>query len=266
MPSRKIAICPAWWEYLNIRLFTDRAKWTEPQRKMMRRTRFVHATRWGLAFTLLLITGIAFQQWYRWDRRERLQRQVVSAVNLLKNSEGSRARKLIEDLAEPPPEMVKRQLEDQFAEATLLQRLPLAFALAEYGDVQLDFLLEQVREASPQDFDNFVLALKHALDKAKSAIYSKALTCTEKQDWNYKTRLAVLGLYLGDTSIAAEMLRGEPDKNSGPDFGEDSEPARFAPRPAQHDHQDARRATEPTASPLAASHGQLLFGSPAGCT
>ncbi|MBM4093026.1 MAG: hypothetical protein FJ276_27000, partial [Planctomycetes bacterium] len=49
---------PAWWEYLNIRLLTDRIKWTEPQRNMMRRARFVHGTRWGLALIALAVAAI----------------------------------------------------------------------------------------------------------------------------------------------------------------------------------------------------------------
>jgi formylglycine-generating enzyme required for sulfatase activity len=37
-----------------------------------------------------------------------------------------------------------------------------------------------------------------------------AAAATEQQDWKLKTRLATIALYLGDPSIAAEMLRGEP--------------------------------------------------------
>ena len=207
---------PAWWEYLNIRLLTERGKWTEPQQKMMRRARFVHGTRWGLAFAILLISGIVFQQWYSWDRRERLKRQVETIVETLKKTEGYRVRQLIDDLADAPSEMVNEQLSEQYADATKLQRVPLAFALAEYGDVRLDFLLEQVRDASPEDVTNFIAALTHEVDEAKSAIHSRAEFCTDKKDWPYKTRLAVVGLYLGDPSIAAEMLRGEPDENQAP--------------------------------------------------
>ena len=36
---------PSWWEYLNIRLFTDKKNWTEPQRKMMAKAGRVHGIR-----------------------------------------------------------------------------------------------------------------------------------------------------------------------------------------------------------------------------
>ncbi|MGM0490652.1 MAG: serine/threonine protein kinase, partial [Planctomycetota bacterium] len=201
---------PASWEYLNIRVLTDRSKWTEPQQKMMRRARFVHGARWALALVLLLIAGVISQFGYR----EIQKGQVAEKVDVLRKSEGLRARLLIEDLLNKFPErMVKAELQQQFAKAQGLQRVPLAFALAKYGDVRLEFLLEQVREASNEDLGNFVAALKHSKEQAELAMDSLARTCTEKQDWTHKTRLAVLGLHLADTTMAAEMLRGEPDKN-----------------------------------------------------
>jgi formylglycine-generating enzyme required for sulfatase activity len=50
---------PAWWEWLNIRLYTRKRDWTGPQRQMMRRAGRYHGTR-GLAlmaFLLLLLWG-----------------------------------------------------------------------------------------------------------------------------------------------------------------------------------------------------------------
>ena len=45
---------PSWWEDLSIRSLTDRTKWTEPQRKMMRRAGWVHGSRTLFAAILLL--------------------------------------------------------------------------------------------------------------------------------------------------------------------------------------------------------------------
>jgi formylglycine-generating enzyme required for sulfatase activity len=46
---------PAWWEDLNIRLFTRRMDWTESQRRMMRRSGRRHGVR-GLAILAILLT------------------------------------------------------------------------------------------------------------------------------------------------------------------------------------------------------------------
>ena len=45
---------PAWWEWLNIRLFTRKKDWTSPQRKMMRKAARYHAVR-GVVLAVLLV-------------------------------------------------------------------------------------------------------------------------------------------------------------------------------------------------------------------
>ncbi len=46
---------PSWWEDLSIRWWTNRRKWTEPQRKMMRRAGWVHGSRSLISALLLLM-------------------------------------------------------------------------------------------------------------------------------------------------------------------------------------------------------------------
>jgi serine/threonine protein kinase len=56
---------PAWWEWLNIRLFTRRPDWTPGQRRMMRRATWYHAVRavvLAVALALLTITGLTLRQ------------------------------------------------------------------------------------------------------------------------------------------------------------------------------------------------------------
>jgi hypothetical protein len=51
---------PAWWEWLNIRLFTRKKDWTPPQRRMMRKAGFDHIVRGcavAIFLTLLMIGG-----------------------------------------------------------------------------------------------------------------------------------------------------------------------------------------------------------------
>ena len=47
---------PAWWEFLNIRLFVNKRNWTAPQRKMMGKAGRYHALR-GLSLAVLLIVA-----------------------------------------------------------------------------------------------------------------------------------------------------------------------------------------------------------------
>jgi formylglycine-generating enzyme required for sulfatase activity len=48
-------LLPSWWEQVNIRLLTAKKKWTEPQRKMMRKAARVHGFRSALALVGLVM-------------------------------------------------------------------------------------------------------------------------------------------------------------------------------------------------------------------
>ncbi len=49
---------PSLWEFLNIRLLTDRRNWTEPQRKMMGKAGRVHGIRSGIVAAVLVVACI----------------------------------------------------------------------------------------------------------------------------------------------------------------------------------------------------------------
>src|SRR5205807_5947870 len=53
---------PAWWEWLNIRLFTRRRDWTHPQRQLMRRATRYHGLRLATLAVLLALAG-----WGTWE-------------------------------------------------------------------------------------------------------------------------------------------------------------------------------------------------------
>ena len=83
---------PSLWEFLNIRLLTDKTKWTEPQRKMMRRARRFHGIRSGVAagaMAALTLSGLVI------SRRIEERRQADYAVALVK-------RLIAADIAEVP--------------------------------------------------------------------------------------------------------------------------------------------------------------------
>jgi hypothetical protein len=57
---------PAWWEYLNIRFFTRRRDWREPERKMMGKAERYHVTRG--AFLAILLTALTWSGLFLWHR------------------------------------------------------------------------------------------------------------------------------------------------------------------------------------------------------
>ncbi len=63
---------PTLWEWLGIRTFTHRQRWTDPQRAMMQRASRFHRSRLTIAAVLLgLITAGGFWTWNRVDRNRR---------------------------------------------------------------------------------------------------------------------------------------------------------------------------------------------------
>lgn len=164
-------------------------------------------------------------------RRTRQLGLAASGVNAVSNSRGVATRFLIEDLEQLPSSMVREELLRQLNSAQDTQKLPLTFALADYRNVRTEFLVEQVAQALPEEFDNFVEAFSVSTREALRVIKSAAEAYDTKaeesntevsdpestdRDYSalrYKARLAMLSLRLGDSSLAAEMCRVRPDPN-----------------------------------------------------
>ena len=114
------------------------------------------------------------------------------------NSRGPVVPLAIEDLAEFPPEMVRTALNAEFSNPnnTSSQRLAVAYALATFGQVEGQFLLEAIPTAPSEEVDNLAAALAHDREAALQDLQNAAATATSKQDWKLKTRLATVALYL----------------------------------------------------------------------
>ena len=74
---------PALWEHLNIRLFTRRRTWSQPQRRMMRRAAKIHGLFSGLAATallLLVVVGFAISGQIREQRKADTAESLVKSL------------------------------------------------------------------------------------------------------------------------------------------------------------------------------------------
>lgn len=95
-------LLPSWWEHLTIRLLTDKAKWTEPQRKMMSRAGRVHGIRSALAVTALtavIFVGTVIR--IQFDQRQEATR-VEGLVGQLVSAEPNRIPEIVADLDANP--------------------------------------------------------------------------------------------------------------------------------------------------------------------
>jgi hypothetical protein len=86
--------------------------------------------------------------------------------------------------------MVLAELNRRFADSPDERKLSLAYALAHYGDVQVDFLISQIKTASREEVDNLVTALGYEQEAAIAAL--KTAAAQNESDLAYKGRLAVV--------------------------------------------------------------------------
>ncbi len=146
---------PSLWEYGNIRALTRRHDWSESQHRMMRRAGRIHAARWGTGLLVALLVGLGIQQVVSHVQRRNLSERIRTAVATMANSRGPVVPLVIEDLEEFPPDMVLAQLRTAFADpdSTSGQKLALAYALAKYGQVERQFLVEAMHAASSEEVE-----------------------------------------------------------------------------------------------------------------
>lgn len=194
---------PSWWEYLTAVALVPAKDRTAVQQKMLRKAGRVHALQWGSSLTGALLIGIVI--WSVFSNS--LDATVSSAVATVQNTSGIRIPGAIEVLQKLPHDIVVAKLKERYANASPQQKLGLAYALADYDDVDLKYLCSQVPTAEPEEIDNLVTALRNARDASLKEIETLAKTADEKHDWRLKTRLAVVALHLADDTLAAEMCR-----------------------------------------------------------
>ena len=159
----------------------------------------------------ILIAAVIFAGVAAAERRRNLEQSVRSTVATMSTARGILVPHVIDDLEKFPHDMALAELREQFESADGDRKLGLAYALAHYDDVRVEFLVFQVKDASQDEIHNFVTALGHSSSDAVGALEAAARTATDEQDWRHKARLAVLALHLSSPTVASEMCELRPD-------------------------------------------------------
>jgi serine/threonine protein kinase/formylglycine-generating enzyme required for sulfatase activity len=137
---------PAWWEWLNICLFTRRRHWTPPQRKMMRKAGRFHALR-GVVLAAVLaaltLTGLAVQS---------NARHAAGLVRGLRDADTAQVPGLVAELegyrawADP---LLKEEY--QQAAPNSRQKFHASLALLPVDPGQVDYLYGRLLDAGPTE-------------------------------------------------------------------------------------------------------------------
>jgi len=105
-----------------------------------------------------------------------------------------------------PNELALAELTKRFdATSNPRHKLALAFALAKYGRVEVDYLVSRFDDLAATDTGNFITALKFDHDKAIAALKSNATKCIDKSTWRQKAKLSIAALLLGNSDLADDV-------------------------------------------------------------
>ncbi len=204
---------PSLWEWASIRMLTEKQEWTEPQRTMMAKAGRSLGVRWGTALAVLLAVGIAVQQYVAVVQHDSLIERVRTTVAAMRTSRGTLVPRAIRDLRElSSDDLVVEELMVRLDNSKPSEKLSLAYALADYGEGDSKYLLSAIADAPAAECANFVTALRHGDEEdTLQRLEDLKNEADQNSDWQLKGRLAVLALYLGDSTIAADIHRDRPD-------------------------------------------------------
>lgn len=200
---------PSLWEFLNIRLLTDRKYWTEPQRQMMGRAGRVRGIRSGIVATLMVIAGVTgvtirntvIAEQARIGVENQNQQNITRAEGLVKallNADIGQVPSLVSSLAEYrtwADPLLKSQLAT--APENSIQRLHLALALLPVDEGQINYLREQLLVVTPQQFT----VVRDVLRPHRATVGERLWSLLEDQATDQNVRLraaAALASYTPD--------------------------------------------------------------------
>jgi serine/threonine protein kinase/formylglycine-generating enzyme required for sulfatase activity len=179
---------PAWWEWLNIFLYTRQKDWTAPQRQMMRKAGRYHALRGVVWAACLLLLGWGAWEGYGWLEAQRLQEHLLVA-----NTEDVPG---IVRHMEPYRHWLDAPLRQMYtqAEGDPHKRLHLSMALLPVDSNQEDYLCERLLVGKLSE----VFALREALRPCRDRVGQRLWAVLENRKKSLDERLraaCVLAVY-----------------------------------------------------------------------
>jgi formylglycine-generating enzyme required for sulfatase activity len=198
---------PSVWETLSVWWFVPSRKQTVIQQLMMRKAKRVHVARWGSGLIALMLIGFGVWAGLATLRANNLKTQVKATVDLLPNSRGLAIPLILRDLARFPQGYVTTQLNERYANAPAEGKQSLAYALAEFGRADIDYLCNCIEAAFADEVDNLVHGLANSRVAALNQLKRLNDTATAAENWQLKARLAIIALKLGEETFAAEMCQ-----------------------------------------------------------
>jgi serine/threonine protein kinase/formylglycine-generating enzyme required for sulfatase activity len=194
---------PTLVEWLQIRRLTDMKRWTAAEQSLMQRAARVHARNWGSSILSVLILGGVIGYLFQQQSLRSQQEKITVALDSLQKTLGPAVPVNIEKLIEMKrPDLIRSDLASRFTAASEpREKLSLAFALANFGQVEADYLISQLDAIEDRDTANLVDALRHDSAGSIAKLRQAASTCSAPELQRRKARLALAALGIGDTGL-----------------------------------------------------------------
>ncbi len=139
---------PPAWEYLTAVWLIPARNRTALQQTMLRKAGRIHAVRWGMRLTVLLLIGFVIGKVFAVERQSSLRSQVATALNAVQSSRGVAVPFTLRDLERLPRELVRAELTARYPSADPQHKLALAYALARFGEVDVPFLVSRIHDSA----------------------------------------------------------------------------------------------------------------------
>jgi tetratricopeptide (TPR) repeat protein len=208
---------PTLLEWFQIRRWTDKKRWTAPERSLMRTAARVHARNWGSSIVCVLILGGIIGYLFQQQSLRSQQEKITQALDFLQEANGSAVPVNIEKLLEMKrPDLIRPDLSRRFTAASEpREKLSLAFALAKFGQVEIDYLISQIDAIEDRDTANLIDALGHDAAGSIEKLQQAAKECSTPELQHRKARLALAALGIGDSVLPIDACEFEDRPDPG---------------------------------------------------
>jgi serine/threonine protein kinase/formylglycine-generating enzyme required for sulfatase activity len=208
---------PTLVEWFQIRYWTDKKRWTAIERSLMRTAARVHARNWGSSIACVLILGGIIGYLFQQQSLRSQQEKITVALDSLQKTLGPAVPVNIEKLSEMKrPNLIRPDLASRFTTASEpREKLSLAFALANFGQVEADYLISQIDAIEDRDTANLIDALGHDATGSIEKLRQAANECSTPELQRRKARLALAALGIGDTGLSVDACEFEGRTDHG---------------------------------------------------
>jgi formylglycine-generating enzyme required for sulfatase activity len=166
---------PAWWEWLNIRLFTRKRNWKADQRRMMRKAARYHLVRGAiLAVAVAALTVLGLTTRARVEERNN-ETHAADLVHGLRGAQIDQVPAIIDELKDYR-RWADRPLreENERAAADSREKLNTALALLPLDDSQEEYVKGRLLTAAPNEVSVLVAALGPRRDGLREWLWNAA--------------------------------------------------------------------------------------------